>query len=206
MSEVAQTRGRGIGGKVRSVCPTQIEIPGKAVPACVPDLAVVVAGTFRVPVVQHRVERHLERYVDLSRVPRADADGGAKPASGTFTSYHDLIVPHAQRARIFLQIAQRGVTIVRRSRIGGAESQPITRRHHHRAVVFDQIDCPRHMHHLLHPGDVTAAVNPEDACRLLCAVLWRENQCGDAAAFGGNADAPHGKIGIGLHGTHKELL
>ena len=33
MSEVAQTRGRGIGGKVRSVCPTQIEIPGKAVPA-----------------------------------------------------------------------------------------------------------------------------------------------------------------------------
>ena len=53
--KIRQPRRGGIGGKIRPILPPQVAPPRKVVLPRVPHPAVVVAGAFRVPIVQHGV-------------------------------------------------------------------------------------------------------------------------------------------------------
>lgn len=71
--KIRQPRRGGIGGKIRPILPPQVAPLRKVVLPRVPHPAMVVAGAFRVPIVQHGVSRHLKRKIDRTGIPRPDA-------------------------------------------------------------------------------------------------------------------------------------
>ena len=169
------------------------------VPARVPDPAVVLAGGFRVAVVEHRVERHLKCHINLARVPRTDADGGAQPSACAFTAHHDLVGTDAQRGGVFLQVQKRRIAIVHRRRIGRLQRQTVSRRKHDHAEALHQPNGTGHMHHFLHPDRISAAMQPQNAGGIVCRSAQREQQRRDTPVRRRDANRPDKNLTVRQH-------
>ena len=70
----------GIGGDMPLRRAPEVELSCNMILSGVPDLSVVVPGAFRVPVIQHGIQRHLKRNVDGRPVPRHQAHRRAQAA------------------------------------------------------------------------------------------------------------------------------
>ena len=171
---------RVAGDEVRTVRVPEVALPGFVVPFRVPVFGVVVSGGRRVPVVQHRIKRHMESDVDFFPVPREHAQGGCHTAAGAFSSDHDLVRAHAQFLRVVPQPEQGGVAVVQGCRIGIALGQTVFRRDQHHAEFFHKGQRAGEKDNFGGAGLVAAAVDPQDAGNLFLAlVLRREDQQAD---------------------------
>ena len=203
MRKIRQPRRSGVGRELCAVRAAQIKPPRKMVAARIPHSAAVVARRFRIAVVEHGVERHLKRDADLAFVPRADADGGAQPAACALTADHELIAADAERRGVRFQVKERGIAVVDRGRVGGFRRQPVSRRQHDCAKFLDEVNCAGGVYHFFHPCDVSAAVQPQNACGIFRRGERREQERGHAAVFRRDADSLNADAGIRLHRAHR---
>ena len=151
------------GRQILPILSHQIASPGKMVLPGVPHPPVVITRALGIAIIQHRIERHLERNVHLARVSGSDADRRAQTTACALPSNHQLIRPDSKLSRMLLQKKKRLIAIVQCCRIGREWSKPVPRRHNHCAELLHQIHCPRAVHQLFHSGDVSAAMNPKDS-------------------------------------------
>ena len=144
----------------------------------VPYRRVVVPRCFSILIIQHGVQRHLERDAYAALILFIQAQRGGQPAARAFAAYHDLIAANAQFPRMLFQINQRVMAIQQRRRVGSLNGQPIVGRYHHRAVLFDQVFGSRYIDHARHAGDIAAAVNPQYAGTAGCITghIWAKNE------------------------------
>ena len=133
--------------------------------------------------------------------PRADADGGTQSAARALAADHELVAPHAERGRVLLQIAERGIAVVERGRVGVQRRQPVSRREHDRTEAPHQIGRTGGVYHFLHPEGI-AAVQPQDACGVHRRRKRREQQRGDATVRRRNTQLLDADGLVGAHRAH----
>ena len=147
----------------RSVEDAEVLLPAEVVALGVPDFVVVVAGRLRIAVVQHGIERHLVRDLDLPAVPRQDAERRGQPAARALAADEDLVGADAEFVGVFDHPLQCGVAVFDGGRVWVFVGEPVPRRHDHRAVFLDQLlGPPDPLGHGFHPGDIPPAVQPQD--------------------------------------------
>ena len=152
--------GRDPGGAIQDA---EVFLPAEVVELGVPDFVVVVAGRFGVAVVEHRVQRHLIRDLDLPAVPGQDAERRGQSASRALPADEDLVGPDPELVGMLDHPFERGVAVFDGGRVGVFVGEPVPRRHHHRPVLLDQLFGPSDpLGHRLHPRDIPPAVQPQN--------------------------------------------
>ena len=147
----------------RAIQHPEVFLPAEVVQLGVPDFVVVIGGRRRIPVVQHRIQRHLVRDLHLLAVPGQDAERRGQSASRALPADEDLVGPDPELGSVFDHPDQRRVAVLDGRRVGVLVRQPVPRRHDHRPILLDQFLGPSDpLGHRLHPGDIPAAVQPQD--------------------------------------------
>ena len=157
--------GRGVGRyPAGSVQDAEVLLPAVVVALGVPDLVVVVARGFGVAVVEHGVEGHLVGDADFAAVAGEDAERRGQAAARAFAADEDLVGADAELVGVLDHPFQRGVAVFDGGRVGVFVGEPVARRHDHGPVFAHEFFGPSDPFcHGFHPGDVAAAVDPEDS-------------------------------------------
>lgn len=101
--EISASCGSGIERYMVLVDFPKIHFPGKMVFPCIPDFAVVIPGCFCIPVIQHRIQRHLKSDLHIPGISRFHTYSDTQPAAGTFSANHELIRSETKRLLSSLQ-------------------------------------------------------------------------------------------------------
>ena len=166
--------GSGVAGdEVRAVCIPQVAFPGLVILLCIPVLCVIVPGGGRIPVVQHRIERHMEGDIDFLPVPGKQAEGHRHATAGAFPADHDLVRTHAQFLRMVPQPEQGGMAVVQGGRIWMTLGEAVIRSDEHHAELHHKRQGTGQEDIAGMAGLITAAMNPQDAGNLFFALVQR---------------------------------
>ena len=157
----------------RAVQDAEVLLPAEVVALGVPDLVVVVARGFGVAVVEHGVEGHLVGDADFAAVAGQDAERCGQSAARAFAADEDLVGADAEFVGVFDHPFQRGVAVFDGGRVGVFVGEPVARRHDHRPVFAHELFGPAEpFGHRFRPGDVAAAVDPQDSGAELVTLLF----------------------------------
>src|SRR3954462_4997819 len=90
----------------------EVKVPCGVVRGAVPHRGVVVPGGRRGPIVDHRVQRHLEGDGNLATIASQQAEGGGKTTPGALAADDELVVGHAELGGVVTQPDERVMAVV----------------------------------------------------------------------------------------------
>ena len=169
-----------------SLAISQIQLPRCMVALCIPGYAMVITGRFRIPVIKHGIQRHLESDVYFAFVAGIHAQRRRQAATRAFTAHHELVFITAQFPSMRFQMLQRRITVIQGRRVGSLPRETIFGGHYDCTIFLHQGKGAGYVDHSRHARSIASAVNPENTgCVLpgLCVGGWLQDEQRNVVRF-----------------------